>query len=88
MSSKKFSKARSLLPFKVDLTKKKAEKNLMTNEDDEKTTKTGWEIYKQYIPYGGGLTSILILNTILIGQKIVPIFVDLHFGQWILTENQ
>lgn len=37
----------------------------MTDEDDEKTDKTGWEIYKQYIPYGGGYYTIVVQNVIL-----------------------
>lgn len=60
----------------------------MTNEDDEKTNRTGWDIYKQYIGYGGGIQAVIVLNLVLLSQKIMPIFTDLHFGDWVLTENQ
>lgn len=60
------SRSKSSMPFKVDLLTKTKTKNLMTNEDDEKTTKSAWDIYKQYIPYGGGVQAIIVLNSILI----------------------
>lgn len=53
MSRKKSS--RVFKPFKVDLSQDGKAKKLMTNEDDEKSERTGLEIYKQYISYGGGI---------------------------------
>mmetsp|Transcript_19896 Transcript_19896/g.14340 ORF Transcript_19896/g.14340 Transcript_19896/m.14340 type:complete len:103 (+) Transcript_19896:2277-2585(+) len=64
LSRKKSS--RVFKPFEVDLSKDGKDKKLMTNEDDEKSTRTGWEIYKQYITYGGGIQAVIVLNLVLI----------------------